>query len=124
MVLVGRISKDAVINQLKDERKVVNFSIAVNDYYKPKNANEGVQIATYYNCAYWISTKVAERLLKGNLVELEGRVYVTAYTALNGEAKASLHCHVNSIKIHRQNKRNRQESKDRRGNRRLAILII
>ena len=57
MELVGRITKDALINQLKDERKVVNFSIAVNDYYKPKNSEEGVKITTYLNCSYWISSK-------------------------------------------------------------------
>jgi len=32
MTIVGRITKDAVVNRLKDERKVVNFSIAMNDY--------------------------------------------------------------------------------------------
>ena len=38
MVLIGRITKDAVIKKLKDDREVVNFSIAINDYYKPKGA--------------------------------------------------------------------------------------
>lgn len=51
MVLIGRITKDAVIKKLKDERQVVNFSIAINDYYKPKGAAEGVTITTYYNCS-------------------------------------------------------------------------
>jgi len=99
MELVGRITKDAVVNQLKDEKKVVNFSIAVNDYYKPKNG-EGVKITTYVNCSYWISTKIAERLTKGTLVEVAGRIYVNAYMGADGEAKASLNCHVNNIKIH------------------------
>lgn len=100
MELVGRITKDAVINQLKDERKVVNFSIAINDYYKPKNSDEGVKVATYVNCSYWISTKIAERLTKGSLVEITGRIYVNAYKGADGEAKVSLNCHVNNIKIH------------------------
>ena len=100
MELVGRITKDAVINQLKDERKVVNFSIAINDYYKPKNSEEGVKITTYVNCSYWISSKIAERLTKGTLVEIAGRIYVNAYKGADGEAKASLNCHVNNIKIH------------------------
>ena len=99
MELVGRITKDAVVNQLKDERKVVNFSIAVNDYYKPKNA-EPVKVVTYVNCAYWISDKIAERLTKATLVEINGRIFVNAYKGADGEAKASLNCHVNSIKIH------------------------
>ncbi|MDB5199181.1 MAG: single-stranded DNA-binding protein [Chitinophagaceae bacterium] len=99
MELVGRITKDAVVNQLKDERKVVSFSIAVNDYYKPKNG-EGVKITTYVNCSYWISEKIAERLTKATLVEISGRIFVNAYKGADEEAKASLNCHVNNIKIH------------------------
>ena len=99
MELVGRITKDAVVTQLKDERKVVNFSIAVNDFYKPKNG-EGVKITTYVNCSYWISEKIAERLTKASLVEINGRIFVNAYKGADGEAKASLNCHVNNIKIH------------------------
>ncbi|MEJ7829320.1 MAG: single-stranded DNA-binding protein [Segetibacter sp.] len=99
MTIVGRITKDAVVNQLKDEREVVNFSIAVNDYYKPKNG-EGVQLTAYYNCSYWISSKMAANLKKGTLVEVTGRIYVTSYGGADGTAKASLNCHVNNIKIH------------------------
>ena len=99
MTIVGRLTKDAVVNQLKDEREVVNFSIAVNDYCKPKNS-EGVKATTYFNCAYWISTKVAANLKKGTLVEVTGRIYVTAYPGADGTANASLNCHVNNIKIH------------------------
>lgn len=100
MLLIGRITKDASIKKLKDERQVVNFSIAINDFYKPKGATEGITLTTYYNCSYWISTKVAARLTKGSLVEISGRVYLNAYTGLDGEPKASLNCHVNSITIH------------------------
>jgi single-strand DNA-binding protein len=100
MVLVGRITKDAVVNTLKDEREVVNFSVAINDYYKPKGAIERIKLTTYVNCSYWISSKVAERLKKSTLVELSGRIFVNAYTDLDGNAKASLNCHVNNIKIH------------------------
>jgi len=100
MLVIGRITKDAVVNTLKDERQVVNFSIAVNDYYKPKGATEATKFTTYVNCSYWISSKIAERLKKGTLVEINGRIFVTAYTDLDGNAKASLNCHANSIKIH------------------------
>lgn len=99
MTIVGRLTKDAVVNQLKDEREVVNFSIAVNDFYKPKKG-EGVRVATYYNCSYWISSNVAENLKKGMLVEVVGRIYVSPYVGTDGTAKASLNCHVNNIKIH------------------------
>ena len=100
MVLIGRITKDANIKKLKDDREVVNFSIAINDYYKPKGAEQGVTMTTYYNCSYWISTKITPRLTKGSLVEITGRIYINAYTGLDGEAKASLNCHVNAITVH------------------------
>ena len=105
MTIVGRLTKDAVVNQLKDEREVVNFSVALNDFYKPKNG-EGVKVTTFINCSYWMNSKMAEHLKKGSLIELSGRIYVTAYTDLSGNAKASLNCHVNNIKIHQWNKEN------------------
>ena len=104
MVLIGRLTKDAVVSQLKDDRQVVNFTLAVNDGYKPKGKDEWVSLTTFFNCAYWISTKIAERLKKGNLVELTGRAYVNAYKDMQGEAMASLNCHVDSIKVHQQMK--------------------
>lgn len=104
MNFVGRITKDAVVTQLKDERKVVNFSVALNDYYKPKGQEQGVKVTTFVNCSYWISTTIAERLTKGALVEIAGRIYVNAYMSTGNEAKASLNCHVNSIKIHQSTK--------------------
>ncbi len=100
MVLIGRITKDATVKKVKDHNEVVNFAIAINDYYKPKGAVDGVTHTTYYNCSYWISSKIAQRLTKGSLVEISGRIYINAYTGLDGEAKASLNCHVNSITVH------------------------
>lgn len=106
MVLVGRLTKDAVVHQLKDERKVVNFTLAVNDYYKPKNGDKGVTVTTFVTCAYWVSPSIAQWLKKGNLIEITGRLAVNAYKDMQGEAKGSLSCHVNSVKIHQQVKHN------------------
>lgn len=102
MVLIGRLTKDAVVAQLKDERKVVNFTIAVNDYYKTKNSDKGVTVTTYVSCAYWISAAIAVLLKKGNLIEITGRLTINAYKDMQGEAKGSLNCHVDSIKVHQQ----------------------
>ena len=99
MLIIGRITKDAVVKQLKDDRQVVEFSVAVNDYVKPKNG-EAKTFTLYVNCAYWISTKISTALLKGTLVEINGRVHVNAYTDMKGEPRASMNCHVNNIKIY------------------------
>ncbi|MBS1734393.1 MAG: single-stranded DNA-binding protein [Bacteroidetes bacterium] len=104
MVLIGRLTKDAVVTTLKDDRKVVNFTLAVNDSYKPKGSDTWKQNTTFFTCAYWLTPSIATRLKKGSLIELTGRTYATAYTDMQGEAKASLHCHVDSIKVHQQQK--------------------
>ena len=106
MTIIGRLTKQALISTLKDERKVLNFTAAVNDYYKPRGSDKAVTTTTYYNCSYWISMQLAERLTKGTLVELEGRISVNAYKDMQGEARASLVLHVNSIKIHQAGKSN------------------
>jgi single-strand DNA-binding protein len=102
MVLIGRLTQDATVFSTKDERKVVNFTVAVNDGYKPKGSDTWKAITTYYNCGYWITPEVASRLKKGNLVEVSGRVYVNCYKDMNGEAKASLNFHTDTIKVHLQ----------------------
>jgi len=100
MLVIGRITKDAVVKQLKDERQLVEFSIAVNDSYKSKGSGSGVKVSTFFNCSYWLNLRIAERLKKGSLVELFGRAGVSVYNDMKGEAKGSLSFHVNNIKIH------------------------
>ncbi len=99
MTIIGRITKDAVVITVKDNRKVVNFSVAINDSYKPKHGDR-IKLTTYLNCSYWISERIAEQLKKGALVEVTGRIFANAYSGADGAAKASLNCHVNNIKIH------------------------
>ena len=92
------------MSALKDGRKVTNFSIAINDSYKPKGSSEVKKIVTYIDCAYWLTDKVAPFLLKGSVIEVLGRIGVRAYTNLQNEAKGILTCHVQDIKIHANSK--------------------
>lgn len=100
MEIVGRLTGDAKVSTLKDKRQVVNFSIAINDSYKPKDSEQPVKITNYVNCSYWINPVIGEHLKKGSLVELSGRIGVNAWTNADGEAKAGLTFHVNHIKLH------------------------
>lgn len=100
MEITGRVTADAKINELKDNRKVVNFSIAINDRFKPKGAEKDTQVTTYVNCSYWINPGIGDHLKKGVLVELFGRIGVNAWNNAEGEAKGSLTFHVNSLKLH------------------------
>ncbi|MDE3183190.1 MAG: single-stranded DNA-binding protein [Bacteroidota bacterium] len=99
MNIIGRLTRDAKVNTLPNEKQVVNFSVAVNDSYKNKQG-ERVQLTEYFNCAYWISPNVAKVLTKGALVELTGRVSAQAWLNKEGKANAALHFHTSQIKLY------------------------
>lgn len=108
MNIIGRLTRDAEVRTLSNEKQVVNFSIATNDNYRNKQG-ERIEQTTYFDCAYWISAKVAEILTKGTLVELSGRVYTSAWIGKDGEAHAGLNFHTSQIKFHGSSKKaNRQ----------------
>jgi single-strand DNA-binding protein len=100
MEITARVTGDAKVSTLKDERQVVNFNVAINDSYKPKGNDEVKKVATFIQCSYWMKPAIAQYLTKGTLVELYGRMGVSVYKDLQGEPKASLTFHVNNIKLH------------------------
>ncbi|MGV3460201.1 MAG: single-stranded DNA-binding protein [Flavobacterium sp.] len=99
MNIIGRVTADAQVRTLSDSKKVVNFSVAINDSYKNK-AGERVEQTTFFDCAYWLSPNVAKILTKGALVELTGRASARAWTDGNGEARAGLNFNASQIKLH------------------------
>ncbi|HEX5152799.1 MAG TPA: single-stranded DNA-binding protein [Parafilimonas sp.] len=100
MEIIGRLTADAKVNELTDGRKVVNFSIAMNESYRVKNSDEIKKATNYFNCSYWISDRIANVLTKGTLVELYGHIGLNTYTSNAGEVKAAFTFHVNNIKLH------------------------
>ncbi len=99
MNIIGRVTKDAQVRTLSNSKQVVNFSVAINDSYRNK-AGERIEQTTYFDCAYWLSVKVATILTKGTLVELTGRVSARGWTGNNGEVYAGLNFNTSQIKTH------------------------
>ncbi|MFD2939161.1 single-stranded DNA-binding protein [Flavobacterium notoginsengisoli] len=99
MNITGRLTKDAEVRTLSNSRQVVNFSVAVNESYRNKKG-EKVEQTTFFECAYWISAKVAGILTKGALVELAGRVSARAWKGNDGELRAGLNFTTSQITLH------------------------
>ena len=97
MEITGRLTQDAQVKNVDDSRKVVNFTLAVNEYYKSKG--EKRTEAVFYNCSYWVSDAVAQHLTKGSIIQVFGSLNVSAYIDMQGEAQAVLRMHVGNIKI-------------------------
>ena len=99
MEFTGRITADAKVNTVKGDKEVVNFSVAINDRYRPKGSTETKEFVTYINVAWWMGTGITKILRKGAIVTVSGRVYANAYNDLQGNAKASINCHASEIKL-------------------------
>ncbi|MDQ1166402.1 single-stranded DNA-binding protein [Flavobacterium sp. SORGH_AS_0622] len=99
MEISGRITKDAVTAKVSNDREVINFSIAINDSYRPKGSAELKKIVTYIDCSYWMGSKMAQWLKKGTMVELFGRIGLNVYNNAEGKALGSLTFHTSNIKI-------------------------
>ncbi|MGE6352967.1 single-stranded DNA-binding protein [Flavobacterium sp. NPDC079362] len=99
MNITGRLTKDAKVNTLSDSRQVVNFSVAINESYKNRKGDK-VEQTTFFDCAYWVSPRVAEWLTKGTVVELTGMVSARAWKGNDGEPRAGLNFNTSNIKLH------------------------
>jgi single-strand DNA-binding protein len=97
MEITGRLTADAVVRTVKQDKKVVGFSIALNDSYR--SGDEKKEITTFIDCSYWRNEGIAEYLKKGGLVQVYGRIGVNAYLSGNNEAKATITFHVSEIKL-------------------------
>lgn len=114
MNITGRVTKDAQVRTLSDSRQVVNFSVAINESYKNKKGDR-VEQTTFFECAYWISPRVAEWLTKGTVVELTGRVSARAWTGNDGEPRAGLNFNTSNIKLHGSGKKSENPQADQNG---------
>ena len=99
MEFTGTITADATIALVKGDKEVVNFSVAINDRYKLKGASETKEFTTYINVAWWMGKGIAKILNKSAIVTISGRLFVNAYNDMNGNAKGSINCHADSIKL-------------------------
>jgi single-strand DNA-binding protein len=98
MLFSGRLTADAEVRNVKGDKKVTGFTVAINDRFKAKDG-EKREITTYVECSYWVNPGLAEYLKKGVIVEIFGRVEAKAWKKQDGEAVASLTCNVGTIKL-------------------------
>jgi single-strand DNA-binding protein len=98
MLFSGRLTSDAEVRNVKGDKKVTGFTVAINDRFKTKDG-EKREITTYVECSYWINPGLAEFLRKGTIVEIFGRMEARAWVNKDGDAQANLACNVGTIKL-------------------------
>nr|WP_199077112.1 single-stranded DNA-binding protein [Pedobacter sp. ASV19] len=107
--LTARLTADATVKTFESGRSVVNFRVAENESYKTK-AGEKRIVTRYYDCAYWITPKIAQYLTKGKLIEMIGSVEARAYAGKDGTPKATLQMNASKIVFHSKAKKEDSEA--------------
>ena len=77
VILVGRIGKDAEVKTFENNN-LIRFSLATSEKYKKDN--EWVEQTEWHNVEYWAkSQKIAEYLVKGQEVVIDGKIKTTKH---------------------------------------------
>lgn len=97
--IIGNITADAVIRDV-NSKKVINFSVAVNEKYTDKNGQKVEKATTFFKCAIWRdNTNIAQYIRKGDKIFIEGSPEVETYQNKNGETVANIKINVREVEL-------------------------
>jgi single-strand DNA-binding protein len=98
ILITGNLGQDAKISQLQNGDSIIGFSVA----HTSKAAN-GESKTTWINCNKYVkqggSTAVAQYLVKGQKVLIEGMPYINEYNGQDGNKISSLACRVYELEL-------------------------
>jgi single-strand DNA-binding protein len=97
--ITGRLISDAEVRTTKRQKKVVAFTLVINRRYKKKGATGYEYKSVFFNCSYWLTTEIANYLKKGTIVTVFGNIELNQYKTKDGEHRANLAFHVNTIEF-------------------------
>lgn len=100
IILVGNVGSDPELRYTKGAHAVCNFSLAVNR--RRKQGDEWVDETTWFRVTVWgaQAESVNTYVRKGKQVLVASdRIEANAYTANNGEARASLDVTASEVKF-------------------------
>ncbi|HVX00146.1 MAG TPA: single-stranded DNA-binding protein [Candidatus Babeliaceae bacterium] len=98
MLFTGRLTADAEVKAVKEDKQVINFTVAINQRWKNK-AGEKKEKTAFIDCAYWRNSGVAEYLTKGAVVEISGWMEAQGYQSKKDGVRARLICTCDTIKL-------------------------
>ena len=98
MLFTGRLTGNAAIKTVAENKSLINFTVAINQKWKNK-AGEKKEKTAFVDCAYWRNSGIAEYLTKGAVVEISGWMEAQGYQSKSDGIKARLNCTCDTIKL-------------------------
>jgi single-strand DNA-binding protein len=86
VILIGNITRDPLVKETENGKKIAMFTTATNRYYKTADG-ENKSEAEFHNCVAWgaLAEKADQFLTKGKLVYIEGRLKTRVIEKDSGE---------------------------------------
>jgi single-strand DNA-binding protein len=87
VILLGHLGKDAETKFTPSGISVSKFSLATNRRTKDQQTGEWKDITDWHNIVMWRTENVANYLLKGKQIYLEGRIETRSYEDKEGQKR-------------------------------------
>ena len=85
VILVGNLGKDAETKFTPSGASVTNFNLATTRRWKDQQSGEWKEQTDWHRVKYWRAENVANYLLKGKQVYVEGRLETRSYDDKDGK---------------------------------------
>lgn len=96
--IMGNLTREPSVRATKTGKRVVNFSVAVNE--KVQGANGEVELTSYINIVAWgYLADIAATLVKGQQVYVEGRQTTRSYEDQSGQKKYVTETNATTIAV-------------------------
>ena len=87
VILVGHLGKDAETRYTPSGTAVTNFTLATSRRWKDQQSGEWKEETEWHRIVYWRAENVANYLLKGKQVYLEGRLQTRSFDDKDGQKR-------------------------------------
>ena len=100
VLIIGNLTRDPKITNLKSGSKVVDFSIATHRKFKD-NSGENKEETTFVDCCAYGTTaeNIDKYFAKGRPIFVEGRLKLDAWEAADGSKRSKLKLIANSFRF-------------------------
>ncbi len=85
VILIGNLGRDAETKFTPSGASVTNFSLATTRRWKDQGSGEWKEQTDWHRIKYWRAESVANYLLKGKQVYVEGRLETRSYDDKDGK---------------------------------------
>lgn len=86
VILVGRLTKDPILEEYEEDKKRIVIDIAVPRNFKN---TEGIYESDFIRCVLWngIALNTSKYCKMGDIIGIKGRIQTRAYTTIENDKK-------------------------------------